>query len=146
MSDLVRHLNDWPSSTVAITFLSLGEVLAIHEDMVRRYGGSLGLRDLPLLESAVGMPQATFGGQYLHDGIPTMAAACCFHPVANHPFIDGNKRVGAAAASVFLEMNEWVLEADNASYAELVLGVASGSIDKRAATVFFERHARQLAR
>lgn len=131
---------------MAITFLSLGEVLAIHEDMVRRYGGSLGLRDLPLLESAVGMPQATFGGQYLHDGIPTMAAACCFHPVANHPFIDGNKRVGAAAASVFLEMNEWVLEADIASYAELVLGVASGSIDKRAATVFFERHARQLAR
>lgn len=127
---------------MAITLLSLAEVVAIHEDMVRRYGGSPGIRDLPLLESSVGMPQATFGGQYLHDGIPAMAAAYCFHLVANHPFIDGNKRVGAAAASVFLEMNEWVLEADNASYSELVLGVASGSIDKRAATVFYEQHAR----
>jgi len=125
-----------------MAFLSLAEVLAIHEDMIRRYGGSFGLRDLPLLESAVGMPQATFGGQYLHDEIPAMAAAYCFHLVANHPFIDGNKRVGAAAASVFLEMNEWVLEADNASYSKFVLGVASGSIDKRAATVFFEQHAR----
>lgn len=127
---------------MAITFLSLAEVVAIHEDMVRRYGGSPCIRDLPLLESAVGMPQATFGGQYPHDGIPATAAAYCFHLVANHPFIDGNKRVGAAAASVFLEMNEWVLEADNASYSELVLGVASGSIDKRAATVFYEQHAR----
>lgn len=138
----MRHSNDWPSSTLAITFLSLAEAVVIREDMVRRYGGSLGLRDLPLLESAVGMPQATFGGQYLHDGIPAMAAAYCFHLVANHPFIDGNKRVGAAAASVFLEMNEWVLEVDNASYSEFVLGVASGSIDKRAATVFYEQRAR----
>lgn len=131
---------------MAITFLSLAEVVAIHEDMIHRYGGSLGLRDLPLLESAVGMPQATFGGQYLHDGIPAMAAAYCFHLVANHPFIDGNKRVGAAAASVFLEMNEWTLETDNDSYAEFVLAVASGRIDKRVATDFFGQHARPLSR
>lgn len=131
---------------MAITFLSIAEVMAIHEDMIHRYGGSLGLRDLPLLESAVGMPEATFGGQYLHDGIPSMAAAYCFHLVANHPFIDGNKRVGAAAANVFLEMNGWTLDSDNDSYAEFVLGVASGRIDKREATCFFDLHARSRNR
>jgi death-on-curing protein len=130
---------------MAITFLSIAEVMAIHEDMIHRYGGSLGLRDLPLLESAVGMPEATFGGQYLHDGIPSMAAAYCFHLVANHPFIDGNKRVGAAA-NVFLEMKGWALDSDNDSYAEFVPGVASGRIDKREATSFFELHSRSLSR
>jgi death-on-curing protein len=131
---------------MAITFLSIAEVMAIHEDMIHRYGGSLGLRDLPLLESAVGMPEATFGGQYLHDGIPSMAAAYCFHLVANHPFIDGNKRVGAAAANVFLEMKGWALDSDNDSYAEFVPGVASGRIDNREATSFFELHSRSLSR
>lgn len=122
-------------------FLNLGEVLAIHEDVIRRYGGSLGIRDLALLESAIGMPQASFGGQYLHDSIPAMAAAYCFHLVANHPFLDGNKRVGAAAANVFLEMNDWVLDAKQDPYAEIVLSIAASRADKREATVFFAQHA-----
>ena len=120
--------------------------MAIHEEMIRRYGGSLGLRDLALLESAVRMPEATFGGQYLPDGIPSMAAAYCFHLVANHPFTDGNKRVGAAAANIFLEMNGWSLDSDNDSYAKFVLGVASGRIDKREATSFFDLCARSCNR
>lgn len=122
-------------------FLNLGEVLAIHEDVIRRYGGSLGIRDLALLESAIGMPQASFGGQYLHDSIPAMAAAYCFHLVANHPFLDGNKRVGAAAANVFLEMNDWVLDAKQDRYAEIVLSIAASRADKPEATVFFAQHA-----
>jgi death-on-curing protein len=122
-------------------FLNLGEVLAIHEDVIRRYGGSLGVRDLALLESAVGTPQASFGGQYLHDSIPAMAAAYCFHLVANHPFLDGNKRVGAAAANVFLEMNDWVLNAEQDGYADVVLSIAASRADKREATAFFAQHA-----
>lgn len=121
-------------------FLNLGEVLAIHEDVIRRYGGSLGIRDLALLESAIGMPQASFGDQHLHDSIPAMAAADCFHLVANHPFLDGNKRVGAAAANVFLEMNDWVLDAKQDRHAEVVLSIAASRADKREATVFLAQH------
>lgn len=126
-------------------FLTLGEVLAIHESVIERYGGAFGVRELALLESAIGMPEATFGGQYLHEDIPSMAAAYCFHLVANHPFVDGNKRVGAAAASVFLEMNGWELAADQLEFAGCVLAIASSRADKQAALIFFRRHSRRKA-
>jgi len=79
-------------------FLSLDEVLEIHEQQIERYGGSLGLRDPAALESVVATPQATFGGEFLHASIPAMAAAYLYHLCQNHPFIDGNKRAGANAA------------------------------------------------
>jgi death-on-curing family protein len=85
-------------------FLSLDEVLEIHRQQIERYGGSPGLRDAAGLESAVNTPQATFGGEFLHDSIPAMAAAYLFHLCQNHAFIDGNKRVGANAAITFLLM------------------------------------------
>jgi death on curing protein len=78
-------------------FLSLDEVLEIHEQ-IERYGGSGGLRDPAGLESAVATPQATFGGEFLHTSIAAMAAAYLFHLCQNHAFIDGNERVGANAA------------------------------------------------
>jgi death on curing protein len=86
-------------------FLTLDEVLEIHEQQIELYGGSHGLRDPGALESAVATPQATFGGEYLHTTIPEMASAYLFHLAQNHPFIDGNKRVGANAAIAFLLMN-----------------------------------------
>ena len=79
-------------------FLTLSEVLDIHEDQVTVYGGSSGLRDLRMLESAIATPVATFDGEYLHPTIPAMAAAYLFHLAQNHPFIDANKRTGAMAA------------------------------------------------
>jgi death-on-curing protein len=91
-------------------FLTLDEVLEIHEQQIEKYGGSEGLRDSGGLESAVATPQATFGGEYLHRSIPAMAAVYLFHLCQNHAFIDGNKRVGANSAITFLFMNDW--EAD----------------------------------
>jgi death on curing protein len=88
-------------------FLSLDEILEIHEEQIARYGGSAGLRDPAGLESAVATPQATFGGEFLHTSIPAMAAAYLFHLCQNHAFIDDNKRVGANAAITFLLMNNW---------------------------------------
>lgn len=88
------------------TFLTIDEVLAIHQDQIARYGGSAGVRDWGLLQSAIAMPAATFGGQFLHGDLSEMAAACLFHIVQNRPFIDGNKRVGAVAAYVFLALND----------------------------------------
>jgi len=111
-------------------FLTLDEVLALHADQIARYGGRPGLRDLGLLESALAMPRATFGRLYLHPSLPEMAAAYLFHLAGNHPFLDGNKRVGLAAAIAFLGLNGLWLEADPDELAELVLRTARGEAGK----------------
>jgi death-on-curing protein len=125
------------------TFLTLDEVVAIHRDQIERYGGSLGVRDWGLLKSAVAMPAATFGGQFLHADLCEIAAAYLFHLVQNHPFIDGNKRVGAVAADVFLLMNGMTLAAGEDEYAELVLAVARGECSKSAAAEFLRANMSQ---
>jgi death-on-curing protein len=117
-------------------FLTLEEVVAVHRDQISRYGGSLGVRDWGLLKSAIAMPAATFGGQYLQSDLSEMAAAYLFHLVQNHPFIDGNKRVGAVAADVFLSLNDLTLTAGEDEYAELVLAVARGDLGKSAVAEF----------
>ena len=120
----------------AVRFLSLEQVLAIHADQVRRYGGGLGVRDLGLLKSAMAMPQASFSGQYLHPTLHEMAAAYLFHLTQNHPFLDGNKRSGLAAAIAFLGLNDIWLESDPAELLEMVLSVARGEIGKPEIAVF----------
>jgi len=125
-------------------FLRLDEIVAIHRDQIERYGGSLGVRDWGLLKSAIAIPAATFGGQFLHADLYEMAAAYLFHLVQNHPFIDGNKRVGAVATDVFLTMNDWQLTATENDYADLVLSVARGESSKSAAAEFLRAHTREL--
>lgn len=107
-------------------FLSLDEVLDIHEQQIEAYGGVHGIRDTAGLESAVATPQATFGGEFLHRSIPAMAAAYLYHLCQNHPFLDGNKRTGANAAITFLIMNEWDPCFEEEEFVLLVLSVASG--------------------
>ncbi len=120
-------------------FLGLQEVLEIHRDQVTRYGGTTGIRDLDLLKSALGMPGATFNGEFLHTDVYEMAAAYLFHLVRNHPFLDGNKRVGAVAALVFLTLNGHDFQAPEDDLAETVLAVARGEICKSEVTVFLRR-------
>src|SRR5438045_6407927 len=117
-------------------FLTIDEVLAIHSDQVRQYGGSGGIRDVGLLSSALAMPQASFGGQYLHPSLHEMAAAHLLHLVQNHPFVDGHKRIGLAACIAFLGMNELWLESDDAELITLVLEVAQGKVGKPEIAVF----------
>lgn len=121
-------------------FLTVDEVLYVHRRCIEEHGGSLELRDRGLLESAVAMPAAQFGGAYLHAGTPAMAAAYLFHLCKNHPFVDGNKRVALAAAEVFLELNGCELGADDSALEQLTLGVADSSISKEAARAFFQKH------
>jgi death-on-curing protein len=111
-------------------FLTYEEVVAIHQRMISLYGGSAGLRDKGMLESAVGMPTQMFFGAYAHEDLPAMAGAYLFHLAMNHPFVDGNKRVAAGAAVVFLGLNGLRLEMQNPEYADLVLAVASGQMGK----------------
>jgi death-on-curing protein len=129
---------------VAPKFLSLAEVLEIHQDQVTRYGGSAGIRDIDLLKSALGMPAATYGGEFLHTDLFEMAAAYLFHLVKNHPFLDGNKRVGAVAALVFLALNGYDFEAPEEDLAEMVLAVARGELDKADVAVFLRRWSNEI--
>ena len=121
-------------------FLTLGEVIEIHRDQIERYGGDPGLRDLGLLQSAMAMPAAGFGGRYLHTDLYEMAAAYLFHITQNHPFIDGNKRTGAVASLVFLSLNGVEIEADEEEFERIVLGVAQGKIDKASVVEFFRKN------
>jgi death-on-curing protein len=119
-------------------FLTLDDVLEIHEQQIELYGGSHGLRDPGALESAVATPQATFGGEYLHGSLCLMAAAYLFHITQNHPFIDGNKRAGANAAITFLLMNDLEPRFSEDALVDLVLGVAQGVMPKERIARFFE--------
>ncbi len=121
-------------------FLTLDEVLALHADQVERYGGSPGVRDLGLLASAIAAPRATFGGGLLHATAPEMAAAYLFHVVRNHPFVDGNKRAGLAAAIAFLGLNDLWVEAMEDELVTLVMGVAEGRVGKAEVSVFVQKH------
>lgn len=88
-----------------VRYLTLEQILFIHEDQIDRYGGSQGLRDLALLESAVFRPQTTFGGFDLYRTLFDKAASLMHSLILNHPFIDGNKRTGMVSTFVFLELN-----------------------------------------
>src|SRR3954469_16674328 len=86
-------------------FLSVDDILEIHKKQLDAFGGIEGIRDAGLLESAVMTPQASFGGEYLHNGFFEMAAAYAFHIAENQPFLDGNKRTALTSALVFLDIN-----------------------------------------
>ena len=122
-------------------FLSVEEILELHERLVERFGGSHGLRDLGMLESAVAMPHAGFGDSYLHEDIFEMAAAYLFHVVMNHPFVDGNKRTGTHAALVFLADNGLAVTLSQDEKYDLVIGVCEGTVTKRALASAFRENA-----
>ncbi len=123
-------------------FLTLDEVLSLHAEQIRLFGGSSGIRDLDLLQSAMGSVEATFGGAFLHETTFAMAAAYLYGICRNHPFIDGNKRTAVGAALTFLEMNGFEVDADEDAFYDLVIGVAEGRVSKASIAVFLEKHAR----
>ena len=113
-----------------IRFLSVDDVLAIHEDTIRVEGGLGGVRSSGLLDSAVTMARQRFGGKHLHPDLASMAAAYLFHIVQNHPFHDGNKRTGAMAALIFLSVNGARKLPGPKSLERTTLAVASGQMSK----------------
>lgn len=130
---------------MTLQFLSVDDVLAIHENTIRHEGGLPGLRDPGLLESAVLMPQQQFGGEYLHSGRAAMAAAYLFHISQNHPFYDGNKRAGVLAALIFLEANGAQSLPDPEELEAMALQVAAGACGKAALTDWLRRQTEELA-
>lgn len=121
-------------------FLTFAEVIEIHDYQIEHFGGASGLRDIGLLKSAIGMPSATFSGAFLHPTVYEMAAAYLFHLAENHPFTDGNKRVGAMAALVFLDLNGIDFDASDEEFTAMVLRVANGKMLKAEITLFLKKH------
>ena len=119
-------------------FLSLDEVLELHADQISSFGGTPGLRDEGLLESALAQPKATFGGQFLHPTISEQAAAYLYHIAMNHPFIDGNKRTAFAVTDTFLRLNGCTLNLTDDRAYDLVMRVARGTMTKEELTTEFE--------
>ena len=112
------------------SFLTLAEVLEIHRVQIKHYGGDPAIRDLGLLESAVAMPQSSFGGNLLHPSLLIMAAAYAYHIAENQPFVDGNKRTALASALIFLEINGVEIDDPKGCLYEAMMGVAMRKLSK----------------
>ncbi len=112
-------------------FLALEDVLAIHEQQIARFGGMNGIRESGLLESAIAVPQAAFGGEWLHDGLFEMAAAYAFHIAENQPFIDGNKRTGLLAAIIFLDINGISIDFPDDRLYQAMIDISGKKLDKK---------------
>lgn len=114
--------------------LTVEIVREIHREAITRFGGSDGVRELSLLESAVAAPQATFGGKSPYQDLAEVAAAYLFYLCRNHPLVDGNKRAALGACIVFLRLNGIEPVADGPEWEELTLAVAASAMDRDEAT------------
>jgi death-on-curing protein len=123
-----------------IRYLTLEEVLELHRLALEQSGGLDGLRDLGGLESALVQPQMAFGGQELYPSLADKAAALGFSLVCNHPFVDGNKRVGHAAMETFLVLNGWELVAGVDEQEQVILRLAAGGLKREEFTAWVHSH------
>jgi len=124
-------------------YLSLEQVLALHKAQVEEYGGAHGLREMGGLESALARPQMTFGGEDLYKDVAEKAGALWHSLVMNHPFIDGNKRIGAMAAEFFLGLNGVDLLATDEQLVEITLATARGEMSAEALAIWIRQRSRE---
>jgi len=126
-------------------YLTLGEVVELHRAIIEKTGGMAGIRDLGALDSALAQPAATFDGVDLHPSMADKAAALCFSLVRNHPFLDGNKRVGHAAMETFLVLNGSEIEASIDEQERLMLDIAAGRLGRNEVAAWLREHVRPLS-
>ena len=123
-------------------YLTLLEVIFLHDRILAASGGAAGVRDLGALEAAIAQPKATFGGDDLYPTVIAKATTLCFSLVQGHPFIDGNKRVGHAAMDVFLTLNGHLLDAGVDEQERVMLALASGTLSRGDLLIWLGEHAR----
>ena len=121
-------------------------VVAYHARLIDLFGGSHGIRDAGLLESALAQPEATFDAEPLHKDTWEMAAACGFHLCRNHPFIDGNERIAAVAMGTFLAINGEANVFDEVELYRAVIAVAERRMDKAGLAAWLRTHAQEARR
>lgn len=123
-----------------IYYLSLVEVLDLHQRVIEQSGGAFGVQDLGALESAVAQLRMTFGGEELYPTIVEKAASLGFSLVMNHPFLDGNKRIGHAAMETFLILNGIEISATVDEQEKIILALASGELEREVFVEWLKEH------
>lgn len=121
-------------------YLTLEEVYLLHERLIQLTGGSSGLRDPGLLESAVACLQASFGGEELYPDLWTKAAALMESLIKNHPFVDGNKRTAVTATAIFLELNHRRFTASNDEVLRLAVQMAAEQAELEEIAAWLQAH------
>lgn len=127
-----------------IIYLSLDEVLAIHDSMIEEYGGSFGIRDIGLIESAIARPQSSFGGEDLYQTLFDKAAALFHSLMFNHAFVDGNKRTTMTVSARFLYINGYKLEVDNQEFVAFPLRVENNHLSLEEISYWLEQNTKKL--
>jgi len=125
-------------------YLTAKQIMFIHSRLIKETGGSPGIHDLSALLSAVGRPQSSFDEEDLYPTLFTKVAALIDSLIRNHPFVDGNKRTGMAAASLFLRRNGYLLETSNAELVRVALGVAQSQLDLDQITAWLKENSQKL--
>lgn len=123
-----------------VKFLAVEQVETLHQLQIDSFGGSHGVRDQGLLLSALAQPESGYGDQYFHKDLFEMAAAYLFHLIKNHAFHDGNKRIAALVAAVFLEVNGFKVIANEDDFEKIVLNAAQSLVTKEQIADFFRRN------
>jgi death-on-curing protein len=128
-----------------VRYLTLDEVLGIYRNVILQSGGSFGIRDLHALESALAQPRVTFGAADLYPTVTEKASALGFSLIQNHPFVDGNKRIGHAAMEVFLVLNGHNIDASVDDQEQIILMVASGKMKREEFATWLQNHVAAIA-
>lgn len=122
-----------------IRYLTIVEVLSLHRQIINQSGGTLGLRDMGLLESAIAQPRMTFAGEELYPSLVDKAATLGFSLIMNHPFLDGNKRTGHAAMETFLVLNKLEIKASVDEQEQIILDLCSGVLKRENFTAWLQQ-------
>ncbi len=120
--------------------LSVPHIVLMHSALIKETGGMEGIRDGNLLDSAVNAPFQTYDGEYLHKSLEAKAARLGYFLIKNHPFIDGNKRIGMLAMMAFLELNGVGLVCSDQDIVETGLRIATGKMDDKELLEWILRH------
>ena len=129
---------------MAVKFIPDEIVHIIQADLLKRYGGTLGIRDRGLLSSALAQPKMTAQKKVLHRTLFDKAAAYGFHMCRNHPFVDGNKRIAFVLIDMFLQENRWELQASEEEAYETMIRLASGNLAKNDLSAWLKSHSTKL--
>lgn len=122
-----------------MTYPNVEDIILLHGIIIRQSDGSSGVRDQGGVEAAVAQPRMTFAGEDLYPTIIEKASAICFSLVMNHPFVDGNKRIGQAAMEFFLMLNGYEVRADIDEQERIILDLAAGMLDRDAFTQWLNK-------
>lgn len=127
-----------------MSYLTLNEVLELHDLLLLQSGGTVGVRDIGALESAITQPVMTFGETELYPSLVKKTVALAYSLIQNHPFVDGNKRIGHAAMEVMLVLNGYEIEADVNEQEKIILSIASSQMLREELVNWLEQHLVQL--